>query len=72
MEDKNNIVKDETTEKAESIGQQILGELEIIGGILTGDPVTRSEGEFNVGAGAINREVAHDLNPAEDESRSDD
>lgn len=68
----NNRIEDETTEKAEGIGQQILGELEIIGGILTADPVTRSEGEFNVGAGAIHREVAHDLNRAEDESRSDD
>jgi hypothetical protein len=71
MENKHKI-EDETTEKAEGIGQQILGELEIIGGILTGDPVTRSEGEFNVGTGAIHREVADDLNPAEDESRSND
>jgi hypothetical protein len=71
MENKNKI-EDETTEKAEGIGQQILGELEIIGGILTGDPVTRSEGEFNVDAGAIHQEAADDLNDADKISRNDD
>ena len=66
MEDKNEI-KDETTEKTESLGQQILGELEIIGGILTGDPVTRSEGEFNVGAGATHHQASEDLHPSDEE-----
>ncbi len=69
MENKHKI-EDETTEKAEGIGQQILGELEIIGGILTADPVTRSEGEVNVQSGAIHREAAEELN--ENESRNDD
>ena len=71
MEDKNRI-EDETTEKAEGIGQQILGELEIIGGILTADPVTRSEGEFNVETGRIHHLASEDLHSADNANRSDD
>lgn len=68
MEDKDNIVRDETTETGEGIGQQILGELEIIGGVLTGDPVTRSEGEFNVTTGGIHHRASEDLHSADDET----
>ena len=67
MEDKNEI-KDETTEKAESLGQQILGELEIIGGVLTGDPITRSEGEFNIETGTIHKKVSEDLHSSDEEN----
>lgn len=66
--EENTGIEDETTEKSEGIGQQIIGGLEIIGGILTADPVTRSEGEFNVEAGAIHKEAAEDLHSAEDEN----
>jgi hypothetical protein len=34
----------------------IIGEIEAIGGILTGDPVTRAEGEFNVEVGSLHQE----------------
>jgi hypothetical protein len=34
----------------------IIGEIETIGGILTGDPVTRAEGEFNVEVGSLHQE----------------
>ncbi|HEX8266866.1 MAG TPA: hypothetical protein VF596_15800 [Pyrinomonadaceae bacterium] len=71
MEDKNKL-ENETNDAAEGIGQQILGELEIIGGILTGDPVTRSEGEFNVETGAIHHQASEDLHSADDANRSDD
>ncbi len=55
---------DETKEKEESslgenlsaVGQMIIGEIETIGGILTGDPVTRAEGEFNVEVGSLHQE----------------
>lgn len=50
-----------TTENLESVGQMILGELEAIGGILTGDPLTRAEGEFNVGAGSLHQEANKNL-----------
>lgn len=70
MKDKNKI-ENEKTESAESIGQQILGELEIIGGILTADPVTRSEGAFNVEAGSIHHHASEDLHKNEDKTQDD-
>ncbi len=51
-EDKINHAK----ENLESVGQIIIGGLEQIGGILTGDPVTRAEGEYNAQAGRIHQE----------------
>ena len=71
MEDKNKL-ENETNDTAEGIGQQILGELEIIGGILTGDPVTRSEGEFNVETGGIHHRASEDLHSADDANRDND
>ncbi len=55
---------DETKEKEESslgenlsaVGQMIVGEIEIVGGILTGDPVTRAEGEYNTQVGSLHQE----------------
>ena len=43
------------------IGQMIIGELESIGGILTGDPLTRAEGEFNVAVGEERDDVETEL-----------
>lgn len=40
-------------EKITGLGQKIIGEAEIIGGALTGDPTTQAEGEFNVEVGEI-------------------
>ena len=48
-------------ENLKSVGQAIVGEIEIIGGILTGDPVTQAEGEFNVEAGAHRQETNKNL-----------
>ncbi len=45
-----------TKENLESVGQIIIGGLEQIGGILTGDPVARAEGEYNAQAGRIHQE----------------
>jgi hypothetical protein len=44
------------TENLESVGQMIIGGLETVGGILTGDPVTRAEGEFNTQVGGLHQE----------------
>lgn len=46
-----------TTENLESVGQMIIGELETIGGILTGDPLTRAEGEFNLETGSLHQDA---------------
>lgn len=55
-------------EKAESIGQIIIGEVEKIGGILTADPITQAEGEFNIAAGTLRNESAEVLEETEEEN----
>jgi hypothetical protein len=54
-----------TKEKLEGVGQTIIGELEIIGGILTADPITQAEGEFNVEVGELHRETSESLDESE-------
>ncbi len=54
-----------TTENLESVGQMIIGGIEQIGGILTGDPVTRAEGEFNVAVGREHQETNKNLTAIE-------
>ena len=49
--------------------QFIVGELETIGGVLTGDPLTQAEGEFNVEVGTVREEIEEDLEN-DDEPRS--
>ena len=44
-------------EKISGLGQKIIGEIETIGGVLTGDPNTQAEGEFNVEVGDIREEL---------------
>ena len=39
------------------LGQQIIGEIEAIGGVITADPITQAEGEFNVEVGEIREEL---------------
>ncbi len=50
-----------TAENLESVGQMIIGGLEQIGGILTGDPITRAEGEFNAEVGSLHQEANKNL-----------
>lgn len=52
---------DHATENLESVGQMIIGSLEQIGGILTGDPMTRAEGEFNAEVGSLHQESNKNL-----------
>ena len=47
-DDKKEDEKHPTKEKLEAVGQIILGEIEKIGGILTADPTTQSEGDYNL------------------------
>ncbi len=65
---------DETKEKEESslgenlsaVGQIIVGEIETIGGILTGDPITQAEGEFNVEVGTLHQKANKNLTAIEE------
>lgn len=61
---------DETKEKEEesglgenlsAVGQLIIGGVETIGGILTGDPTTRAEGDFNQQVGSLHQETNKNL-----------
>ena len=44
-------------DKLTGLGQVIIGEVETIGGVLTGDPITQAEGEFNVEVGTVREEL---------------
>lgn len=53
-------------DKITGLGQKIIGGIEEIGGILTGDPVTAAEGEFNVEVGDVREDVEEDLEEGRD------
>ena len=48
-------------DKVSGLGQKIIGEIETIGGVLTADPITQAEGEFNVEVGDVREELEEDL-----------
>lgn len=48
-------------DKISGFGQKIIGEIETIGGVLTGDPITQAEGEFNVEVGDVREDLEDDL-----------
>ena len=50
--------------KITGFGQKIIGEIEEIGGALTGDPTTIAEGELNVEVGEIREELVERESPA--------
>ena len=49
------------------LGQRIIGEIEVIGGVLTGDPTTQAEGEFNVEVGTVREEIEEGLGQDDEE-----
>ena len=48
-------------EKISGLGQFVIGEIETLGGVLTGDPTTQAEGEFNVEVGTVREEIEDEL-----------
>ncbi len=56
-----------TAENLESVGQMIIGGLEQVGGILTGDPTTRAEGEFNTQVGSLHQDANKNLTAIEND-----
>ena len=59
--------EDETPEKhgladkVSGLGQKIIGEIETIGGVLTGDPITQAEGEYNAEVGDVREDLEEDI-----------
>jgi uncharacterized protein YjbJ (UPF0337 family) len=51
--------------KISGLSQFVVGELETIGGVLTGDPLTQAEGEFNVEVGTVREEIEDDIESSE-------
>jgi uncharacterized protein YjbJ (UPF0337 family) len=47
--------------KISGLGQKIIGEIETIGGVLTGDPITQAEGEYNAEVGDVREDLEEDL-----------
>jgi uncharacterized protein YjbJ (UPF0337 family) len=60
--------EEETEGKLSGFGQFIVGELETIGGVLTGDPLSQAEGEFNVEVGSVREEIEDELDEGETKS----
>lgn len=54
-------------EDISAVGQILVGEIESIGGMLTGDPITRAEGNFNADSGIIREEINQDIAETEDD-----
>jgi hypothetical protein len=50
-----------TLENLESVGQMIVGGIEMVGGIITADGLTREEGDFNIEVGSEHQEVNKNL-----------
>ena len=57
-------------DRISGLGQKIIGEIEEVGGALTGDPTTQAEGQFNVEVGEIREELAEgEVEPTSDDAR---
>jgi hypothetical protein len=52
--------------KISGAAQFIIGEIETIGGVLTADPITQAEGEYNVEVGTVREEIEADLEQSEE------
>ena len=48
-------------EHISGLGQKIIGEVEEVGGALTGDPITQAEGQLNVEVGDIREELEDEI-----------
>lgn len=59
---------DKTKGKLSGFSQFVVGELETIGGVLTGDPLAQAEGEFNVEVGSVREEMEEELEEGEAKS----
>ena len=58
-------------EKISGLGQKIIGEIETIGGVLTADPNTQAEGEFNVEVGDIREDLEESVDADRDDAEAE-
>ena len=57
-------------DKISGLGQKIIGEIETIGGVLTGDPITQAEGEYNVEVGDVREDLEDEIGDEELDAES--
>ncbi len=60
-----------TKENLESVGQMIIGGIEMIGGIITADGITRKEGDFNIEVGSQHQEINKNLTAIDEAEESE-
>lgn len=53
------------SENLTAVGQIIIGEIESLGGIITGDPMTSAEGDFNIQVGTLHQDSSEALSETE-------
>ncbi len=58
-----------TKENLESVGQMIIGGIEMVGGIITADGITREEGDFNIEVGSEHQEVNKNLTAIDEDEK---
>ena len=63
--------KPDLKDRISGLGQKIIGEIETIGGVLTADPITQAEGEFNVEVGELREEIEEDLENSKSPDKED-
>lgn len=69
MEQEKKAEESSLTDNVSGAVQKIIGEIEQVGGALTGDPITQAEGEFNQEVGEIREELEEE---GIEERRSED
>lgn len=62
---------DHTKENLESVGQMIIGGIEMVGGIITADAITREEGDFNIEVGSKHQEVNKNLTAIDEKEKAE-
>jgi uncharacterized protein YjbJ (UPF0337 family) len=48
-------------DKVSGLGQKIIGKIETIGGVLTGDPITQADGEYNAEVGDVREDLEDEI-----------
>ena len=59
-------------ENLESVGQIILGGIEMVGGIITADGITREEGDFNIEVGSQHQNANKNLTAIDEKEQSEE
>ncbi|MGD9589964.1 MAG: hypothetical protein AB7Q37_16475 [Pyrinomonadaceae bacterium] len=58
-------------DRISGFGQKVIGEIETLGGVLTADPMTQAEGEFNLEVGDLREEIEEDLEETAEPDREE-